>query len=395
MRRLSDHPLPEGTRVDLNQCTRLILGEPWAEIPGGRLGPAVLLDGQKARDGFDTLFSCSILLEVLRLVQKERAAGRSLSMPKASDVLLQSVGPKGDVRVLLLAPEPAAACDEAAAAADLLCRLLFGRTAGRKLPKLLAKTYYARRLKKMLDTEQSRVQLCHFLLCAAYPGPEHFDDLAAMQAALEELLDVLRAEEQPCYDAFISYRHTPESIAFARKLQAKLENYRLPRSLRQPRRPFARVFLDKNELPCVSSLKQELVLRLHQADFLIVFCTRETPNSPWVDWGIETFLRSHAPNRIVPVLLDGDEQTAFPRALSATGQDYLAANFSPEELKAGKNRANEEFSKIIAAKLRLSPEEVIQRHKAARYHKILGSMAAAAALLLAFSAYALTQNRRI
>lgn len=387
---------PAEPLIDLNNCPRRILGEPLAETPGGRLYPAAPLDSSRARDGFDALFSCSILSEVLRLVQKERGAGHPLPMPTASDILLQSVGPEQDARVLLLAPEAAAAAgDDAAAAADILCRLLFGRAAKRKLPRLLAGKYYDRKLKKLLDTAQSRAQLRRFLLCAAYPGPEHFADLAAMQTALEALLSALQAEEHPGYDAFISYRHTPESIAFARKLQAKLENYRPPRSLKQPKKPFARVFLDKNELACVPSLKQELEGRLHQADFLIVLCTKETPASPWVDWEIETFLHCHAPDRIVPVLLDGDEQTAFPRALSATGQDYLAANFSPEELKAGKNRAEEEFGKIVAAKLRLSPEEVMQRHKAARYHKILGSMAAATALLLAFSAYALTQNRRI
>lgn len=85
------------------------------------------------------------------------------------------------------------------------------------------------------------MQLCRFLLCAAYPGPEHFTDLVATQAALEELLSVLRAEEHPGYDAFISCRHTPKSIALARKLQAKLDNYRLPRSLRQPRKPSANI----------------------------------------------------------------------------------------------------------------------------------------------------------
>ena len=382
--------------IDLNNCSRRILGDPLAEAPGGRLYPAAPLDSRKARDGFDTLFSCSILLEVLRLVQNERGAGHPLPMPTTADILLQSIGPEQDARILLLAPDTAASADDdVSATADLLLVLLFGRAAHHRPPKMLAERYYSRKLKKVLDSTQNRELLCRFLLRAAYPGPEHFADLAVMQAALEVLLDTLRAEERPGYDAFISYRHTPESIAFARKLQAKLENYRPPHSLKQPKKPFARVFLDKNELACVSSLKQELVLRLQQADFLIVLCTRETPNSPWVDWEIETFLRSHAPDRIVPVLLDGDEQTAFPRALSATGQDYLAANFSPEELKAGKNRADEEFSKIIAAKLRLSPEKVIQRHKAARYHKILGSMAAAAALLLAFSAYALTQNRRI
>lgn len=382
--------------IDLNNCPRRILGKPLAETPGGRLYPAAPLDSKKARDGFDALFGCSFLLEVLYLVQNERAAGHLLPMPEASDILLQSIGPEQDSRILLLAPDSAASPrEDVSAAADLLLAVLFGRAACRRPPKLLAEGYYSRKLKKALDSEQSRELLCRFLLRAAYPGPEHFADLMELQTALEALLSSLREEEHLGYDAFISYRHTPESIAFARKLQAKLEGYRPPRSLKQHQKPFARVFLDKNELACVSSLKQELALRLHQSDFLIVLCTRETPLSSWVDWEIETFLTSHAPDCIVPVLLDGDEQTAFPRALSATGQDYLAANFSPEELKVGKNRTDEEFSKIIAAKLHLSPKEVTQRHKAARYHKMLGGMAAVAALLLAFSAYALTQNRRI
>lgn len=387
---------PAEPLIDLNNCPRRILGKPLAETPGGRLYPAAPLDSKKARDGFDALFGCSFLLEVLYLVQNERAAGHLLPMPEASDILLQSIGPEQDARILLLAPDSAVSPrEDVSTAADLLLAVLFGRAACRRPPKLLAEGYYSRKLKKALDSEQSRELLCRFLLRAAYPGPEHFADLMELQTALEALLSSLREEEHPGYDAFISYRHTPESIAFARKLQAKLEGYRPPRSLKQHQKPFARVFLDKNELACVSGLKQELALRLHQSDFLIVLCTRETPLSSWVDWEIETFLTSHAPDCIVPVLLDGDEQTAFPRALSATGQDYLAANFSPEELKAGKNRTDEEFSKIIAAKLHLSPKEVAQRHKAARYHKMLGGMVAVAALLLAFSAYALTQNRRI
>ena len=91
--------------MDLNNCPRRILGEPLAEAPGGRLYPAAPLDSSRARDGFDALFSCSILSEVLRLVQKERDAGHPLPMPTTSDILLQSVGPEQDARVLLLAPE--------------------------------------------------------------------------------------------------------------------------------------------------------------------------------------------------------------------------------------------------------------------------------------------------
>ena len=189
--------------IDLNNCSRRILGEPLAEAPGGRLYPAAPLDSRKARDGFDTLFSCSILLEVLRLVQNERGAGHPLPMPTTADILLQSIGPEQDARVLLLAPEAAAAAgDEAAAAAEILCRLLFGRAAKRKPPRLLAGKYYDRKLKRLPDTAQSRAQLRRFLLCAAYPGPEHFADLAAMQTALEALLSALQAEEHPGYDAF-------------------------------------------------------------------------------------------------------------------------------------------------------------------------------------------------
>ncbi len=385
-----------GRLVDLNECSRRILGEPLAEAASGRLYPAAPLDEQKTRDGLDGLFACSLLQQVLCLVQQERAAGRWIPLPKCSDILLQSVGPEQDARVLLLEPDQnASPKDEVAASADLLLQLLFGPGACHKPPKLLAEGFYRRKLKKTLEGEQGRLLLCQFLLRAAYPGPEHFADLPAMQTTLEELVAALQAEEHRGYDAFISYRHTPESIAFARKLQAKLEGYRPPRSLKQTRKPFARVFLDKNELACVPSLRQELVLRLQQSDFLIVLCTPETPLSPWVDWEIETFLRCHAPDRIVPVLLGGNEQNAFPRALSAAGRDYLAANFSQEERKAGKNRWDEEFSKIIAAKLRRSPEEIAQRHKAAKYHKILGALGTAAVLLLVFLTYAVTQNRRI
>lgn len=243
-------PPSEERLMDLNNCPRRILGEPLAETPGGRLYPAAALNSSRARDGFDALFSCSVLLEVLRLVQKERDSGRPLPMPTASDILLQSVGPEQDARVLLLAPEAAAAAgDEATAAAEILCRLLFGRAAKRKPPRLLAWKYYDRKLKKLPDTAQSRAQLRRFLLCAAYPGPEHFADLAAMQTALEALLSALQAEEHPGYDAFISYRHTPESIAFARKLQAKLESYRPPRSLKQTKNPSHGSFWTKTNWP--------------------------------------------------------------------------------------------------------------------------------------------------
>lgn len=133
--------------------------------------------------------------------------------------------------------------------------------------------------------------LCEFLLKVRKPAPG-FSDLGEMQGVLKEVIAVLREQENTGYNAFISYHHTPETIAFARKLQARLENYRVPGGRKGEQKPFARVFLDKNELACVSDLRQELEHQLKQAQFLIVLCSGETAAAAAAGLPAAVFLRT-------------------------------------------------------------------------------------------------------
>lgn len=164
--------------------------------------------------------------------------------------------------------------------------------------------------------EKRKKKLCDFLLHAGDPA-SGFSDLDELQQTLEAVIAVLREEESTAYNAFISYHHTPETIAFARKLQTRLENYRAPGSRKGEKKPFARVFLDKNELACVSDLREELERQLKRAEFLIVLCSGKAAATEWVNWEITTFLSTHAPDRIVPVIC-GEGEVAFPEALKAT-----------------------------------------------------------------------------
>src|SRR5262245_983666 len=105
------------------------------------------------------------------------------------------------------------------------------------------------------------------------------------------------ASSQPVdvYDAFISYRRV-DAADLARWLRRKLQDYRLPASLEQERKPL-RVYLDTtyeqaNEDFWVNNLQPAL----RQSRFLIVvispsvFKQNADQNTNWVEREIELFL---------------------------------------------------------------------------------------------------------
>src|SRR5262245_38526742 len=90
------------------------------------------------------------------------------------------------------------------------------------------------------------------------------------------------------YWAFISY--SQQDDAWAQRLQAKLESYRIPRSVvgQQtgdcvvPRRLFP-VFRDRSELASASDLAREIREALHSSRSLIVICSPDAAVSRWVE----------------------------------------------------------------------------------------------------------------
>ena len=107
------------------------------------------------------------------------------------------------------------------------------------------------------------------------------------------------------YFAFISYKREDER--WAKWLQHKLENYRLPSNLNgrtdlpKEIRP---VFKDTSEL-IPGNLPEQINEALEQSKYLIVICSPRSAQSEWVNKEIEMFLSMGRTNNIIPFIIEG------------------------------------------------------------------------------------------
>ena len=119
------------------------------------------------------------------------------------------------------------------------------------------------------------------------------------------------------YAAFISYRHKPRDRLWAIRVMTALETYRTPKPLQALAFP-ARVghlFRDEDEIPSSSDLSDQIKDALSRSDNLIVVCSPDTPGSRWVGREIELFQEMGKGDRILPLLIAGEPDEAFPPGL--------------------------------------------------------------------------------
>ena len=141
------------------------------------------------------------------------------------------------------------------------------------------------------------------------------------------------------HDAFISYSRKDK--AFAQRLERSLEGYRPPRDLPVAQRHLD-VFRDEEDF-VGTEYSRAVDLHLTQSNKLIVICSPAARASRYVDDEIQRFLRTHAPDNLIPVLLHGipnneatspeDAACAFPRALCDALEIPLAADFRGIDLQ--------------------------------------------------------------
>src|SRR5262245_41301237 len=119
------------------------------------------------------------------------------------------------------------------------------------------------------------------------------------------------------YDAFISYRHVDRDRKWASWLVSALETYRVPKSLRRRGLParIRKVFRDEDEIPASSDLNEQIKQALRASRYLIVVCSRDTPQSKWVAREIELFQEMGRGEQILALLVDGEPEQAFPAPL--------------------------------------------------------------------------------
>ena len=173
-------------------------------------------------------------------------------------------------------------------------------------------------------------------------------------------------EQQYINYAFISYQRKDEK--WAKWLQRKLENYKLPVSTTENMTSNASkyirpVFRDKTDLtagPLPDALKEAL----NQSRYLIVICSPNAVKSPWVNEEIDTFIKRGKTRYIIPFIVSGEpyaednNSECFRNTLKSIPkeQEPLGVNVA----EGGKDKA---FVRTVAYMLGVKFDELWKRHE--------------------------------
>lgn len=207
------------------------------------------------------------------------------------------------------------------------------------------------------------------------------------------------------YNAFISYRHHPQDIKVAETIHRSLERFKVPKALKKQGKSIERIFRDKEELPITSSLTDTITMALRNSDYQIVICSTHLKGSYWVQREIETFLQTHTKDKVLTVLVDGDNPyDVIPEILTynevidpVTGEvtrepiEPLSCDWRLPKRKAMKA----ELPRLAAVLLGCTYDDLIQRQKQYRQRRLMAGVSTGMAASLALAGYFLYTSIQI
>ena len=195
------------------------------------------------------------------------------------------------------------------------------------------------------------------------------------------------------YFAFISYN--AKDTAWGKKLQKKLEHYRMPATLCSEhgwkRTPLNPVFFAPTDIQ-PGGLSEELQERLKASQHLIVICSPNSAKSQWVGKEIEFFHSLGRPQNIHFFIVDGSPHSGDPETecfnpiIDKLGlPEILGANIHEKIYRwpwLNKERA---YVQMISKLLGVEFDAIWQRHKRLLMRKalawVLGSVVIIAAMI--------------
>ncbi|MBE5766857.1 MAG: TIR domain-containing protein [Clostridiales bacterium] len=198
-----------------------------------------------------------------------------------------------------------------------------------------------------------------------------------LPASMAGLQKEIRMERS--YIAFISYKHAPRDSAIAKRVHTLIENYVVPKTLRKGSKKLGVVFRDEEELPISSDLTGSICTALDASKYLIVICSPEASQSPWVAREINYFLRNHDARNIFVILAGGEPQDVFPREVThilnpATGEyeevEPLALDVRSDTAEGAFKKLKVHIRKLYAAMLGCSYDTLVQREKSRRMKRL-------------------------
>ena len=186
------------------------------------------------------------------------------------------------------------------------------------------------------------------------------------------------------YNAFISYRHSEIDTFVAENIHKKLENFKLPASVRKKtglgKNCIERVFRDTEELALADNLSDEIYEALDSSDFLIAICTPRYVESEWCMKEIEYFLKKHDRDHVLLVLAEGEPDESFPRSLREENAEPLAADARGENKRKILQSIKTAVVKLCAEMFGLNYDDLRQRKRKQKIRwlvTVFGSITAA------------------
>ena len=127
------------------------------------------------------------------------------------------------------------------------------------------------------------------------------------------------------YDGFISYSHAADDL-LAPRLQSGLQRFAKPWWKRRA----LRIFRDESSLSANPHLWSSITEALDSSGWFVLLLSRDAAASPWVNSEIEYWLEHRDPNRIIPVLTDGEFTWSGDDFVSDAAPPALQGAFSDE-----------------------------------------------------------------
>ncbi len=204
------------------------------------------------------------------------------------------------------------------------------------------------------------------------------------------------------YDAFISYRHSELDKFVAEELHKQLETFKIPKKISEKcnKKRISRIFRDKDELPITSNLADPILNALKQSEFLIVICSPRLKESLWCKREIENFIEMHGQEKVLAVLIEGEPSESFPEellyrektvtlengelAVVKEAVEPLAADVRGKNKKEIKKLIKTEMLRLLASMLQCNYDDLKQRHKERKMHRMLALAAGVCFVGLAF-----------
>lgn len=181
------------------------------------------------------------------------------------------------------------------------------------------------------------------------------------------------------YFAFISYNR--RNIVWGKRLQRKLENYKMPTTLCSERgwerNPLKPIFFAPTDIQ-PNDLTEELKARLRASRNLIVICSPNSAKSEWVGKEIAYFHSLGRGANIFFFIIDGIPNSGDPatecyhEVVRELGlQDVLGANINEPIFKSRYLNRERAYVQLITKLLGIEFDDIWKRHKRQLIEKLL------------------------